>query len=76
MDSKKSDLVEIGALWYLESGKGLKGKFKPDAVAAISAIQGGSVLVLKNQYKEEGDKKPDYRLFIAPPNGREPGSDG
>lgn len=48
------DLIKIGALWKGE--KSLSGK-----------LGEARLLVIKNKYKEDGDKRPDYNVFIAPP---------
>lgn len=51
------DMIEIGALWKSKSGKtfsGMLGKAR--------------LVIMVNQKKKEGDRQPDFRVFIAPSN--------
>lgn len=59
----------IGALWLKTSRKG--NKFLSGEVTV-----GGSkvsLVVFKNEHKKEGEKTPDYRIFLGTP--REPADD-
>ncbi len=55
-EEKKSDLVEIGALWISEARTGR---------AYLSGRLGNArLLVFRNKFKET-DKHPDYKVFVA-----------
>lgn len=56
MTDKNPD--DLGALWIDHKG----GK-----VAMTGTILGQKVVVFVNQYKEPGDKKPDYRVYKSKP---------
>ena len=49
---------EIGAIWVTDKGA-LSFKLK-DGVAIES---GSKIVAFSNKFKEEGDQRPDYRLF-------------
>lgn len=72
MDERpKTKLVPVGALW--------KGKGQVLLSGTVDLPNGDKLRVkmLKNKFKEEGDKKPDYRLFVdAPLDGEQGGFDG
>jgi hypothetical protein len=56
--SKKTYPKDIGALWIKE---GPKGKYF-SMVVEIDGVKQNFV-GFKNQFKEPGDNKPDYRIF-------------
>lgn len=58
MTNSKSDFTEVGALWVKEkNGKQfLSGKTKVALPAGIS------INIFKNNFKVEGDTKPDYTI--------------
>ena len=51
-----SDLEKIGALWLRKSSK--TGK-----VFMTGMVCGKSIIVFKNNRKQDGDKQPDYEVF-------------
>lgn len=61
MEEGRGKLIEIGALWVLDSGKGFKGSL---------GRGGATILVLKNERKS-AENQPDYRLLVAPYDKRE-----
>lgn len=68
MSERKSDLIELGALWCSERTEGvMTGK-----------IGNARLVLLPNKHKQPGEKSPDYRLFVAPKEDtqkRQPSSD-
>ena len=59
-NSKKEYPKDVGALWIKE---GPKGKYF-SMVIEIDGVKTNFV-GFKNQFKEEGDNKPNYRIFPA-----------
>lgn len=65
-ENKETGLLELAGLWLNESESGQKyfsGK-----------LNGLNVLVMKNKFKEEGSKQPDYKMFVAKPRKRDEGT--
>jgi hypothetical protein len=52
----------IGALWKKQSSKGV---FLSGTVTVEG--QNYQIIVFKNDYKKEGEKTPDYRIFKSEP---------
>jgi uncharacterized protein (DUF736 family) len=61
MAMEKQD--ELGALWLKTSGAGMK--FMGGKITIGDRTE--EVVVFKNQYKEQGDNKPDYRVYRSKP---------
>lgn len=60
MSDQQSGLVKIGALWRgKEGGAAFTGELGREA----------KLIVLSNKYKEPGDKRPDYNVFVARKDG-------
>lgn len=56
--SNQSQLVEISALWENTTNSG---------VPYLSGYLGKArIMAFRNKFKDPGDKKPDWRVFIAP----------
>lgn len=49
---------KVGAFWKAKSGKGYSG------VTDTDIPEGSRLYIGKNQYKEDGDKKPDLVLSL------------
>lgn len=63
--AEKSELVKIGALWKGEDQNG-----NPKLTGKLGDAR---LLVLKNTYKEEGSKQPDYVVYVAKAQKKEEG---
>jgi|GEM_PF-1199925 len=55
-DQTKTDRKDIGALWVNES--------KAGSTYLSGQIDGRRIVVFRNRFKDAGDKKPDYRIFL------------
>jgi uncharacterized protein (DUF736 family) len=58
MAEGKNSMIEIGGLWVNKSkaGKGyMSGRFG----------RNGKLLVFKNAHKKEGEKSPDFRIYLV-----------
>jgi hypothetical protein len=68
MESKEKS---VGAFW-LKTGKNgkkfMSGSLNIKEIAEQTQdIEKVSVIMFKNTYKQEGDKSPDYKLFLSKP---------
>lgn len=52
----QNERKDIGALWVRES--------KAGDTYLSGSIDGRRIVAFKNRYKEAGDKKPDWRIFL------------
>jgi uncharacterized protein (DUF736 family) len=53
-----SEMIEIAGLW--------KNKSKDGKVYLSGYFGNAKVLVFPNSHKQEGEKSPDYRMYVAP----------
>jgi uncharacterized protein (DUF736 family) len=59
-----SELVKIGALWQNQ---------KRDGTHFLSGKMGdATLLILPNREKQEGDKLPDFSVFVTTPKPKAP----
>ena len=56
-EESKGELISLGGLWLNESQDGRK--------YMKGYLGEAEILVFKNNFKEAGDKQPDYRLYVA-----------
>ncbi len=56
---KEGGLKKIGALWL---GSGKNGKFMSGRIE-VSEVEEIRILVFKNNYKDEGERRPDYIIY-------------
>lgn len=64
----ENNLKKLSGLWLKEGKKGkfMSGSLDPDAIEWLSNNAPVSLMIFKNTYKQDGDKKPDYELYAAP----------
>ena len=60
---KKSDLIRLTGLWT--------GKTKSGQPQMSGSLGNGRILILPNNFKEDGKNQPDYILFMAPKQEQE-----
>jgi hypothetical protein len=64
--------IEICGLWPNRDGKGLSGKrsgLEEEEIEKLceTMVPGSQVVVRANKYYEEGTRKPEYIMWLIPP---------
>lgn len=67
----ESNLKKLGGLWLKEGKKGkyMSGSLNHEAIEWLNNNAPVQVMIFKNDYKESGDKRPDYEMYAAPKEG-------
>lgn len=56
-------MIKLTGLWANESRNGEK--------YMVGTIGGAKVLIMRNKFKEEGSREPDYNLYVVERGNRE-----
>lgn len=57
-EKRKTDLVKISGIWV--------NKDKNNRTYLTGQLGGARIVILKNDFREDGTNQPNYNLFIAP----------